>query len=337
MSEHGTYETIDGRPALRFERRLPHPAGLVWRALTEPGELAHWFPALVERELEPGGKMTFTFADGGLPPSDGHVHEVEPPRLFAFSWGEEELRFELEELADGRECLLRFTHLLEQRDQAANNAAGWHVCLDRLAAHLRGEAVEAPGTEMTDELRGLAGRLRGPRRAEQLGVDALGDPAIAVARHHHATFPVAADGHEVGAVLVGAGTVVHEHQVKVVVGPARGAPGPPPPAPRSPWRRGASRDRSRAPARARCRRPARAPRRPPPRAWSRARAPSRPPMKNRITSTPRTMPMMPSVERAMNMAAQSRERKGPPREGGPEAKSAATYSPSPFRVKYHRR
>ena len=23
MSEHGTYETIDGRPALRFERRLP--------------------------------------------------------------------------------------------------------------------------------------------------------------------------------------------------------------------------------------------------------------------------------------------------------------------------
>ena len=250
MSEHGTYETIDGRPALRFERRLPHPPGLVWRALTEPAELAHWFPALVERELEPGGKMTFTFADDGLPPSDGRVHELEPPRLFAFSWGEEELRFELEELADGRECLLRFTHLLEQRDQAANNAAGWHVCLDRLAAHLRGEAVEAPGTEMTDELRGLR-PIRGPRRAEQLGreaevrrrfewrrirrgqtpgrcarpttrtlrVDALGDPAIAVARHHHATFAVAAERHEVGAVLVGAGTVVHEHQVKVVVGP----------------------------------------------------------------------------------------------------------------------
>ena len=163
MSEHGTYETIDGRPALRFERRLPHPPGLVWRALTEPAELAHWFPALVERELElePGGRMTFTFADDGLPPSDGRVHELEPPRLFAFSWGEEELRFELEELADGRQCLLRFTHLLEQRDQAANNAAGWHVCLDRLAAHLRGEAVEAPGTEMTDELRGLEADYEG--------------------------------------------------------------------------------------------------------------------------------------------------------------------------------
>ena len=29
---HGTYETLDGRPAVRFERRLEHPVDVVWRA-----------------------------------------------------------------------------------------------------------------------------------------------------------------------------------------------------------------------------------------------------------------------------------------------------------------
>ncbi|HEX8073920.1 MAG TPA: SRPBCC domain-containing protein [Thermoleophilaceae bacterium] len=41
---NGTLETIDGRPALRFERRLPHSVERVWRAITEPEELKAWFP-----------------------------------------------------------------------------------------------------------------------------------------------------------------------------------------------------------------------------------------------------------------------------------------------------
>jgi uncharacterized protein YndB with AHSA1/START domain len=41
----GTLETIDGRPALRFERRLAHSVERVWRAVSEPAELARWFPA----------------------------------------------------------------------------------------------------------------------------------------------------------------------------------------------------------------------------------------------------------------------------------------------------
>jgi hypothetical protein len=35
----GTLETIDGRPALRFERRNSHSVERVWRALTDPSEL----------------------------------------------------------------------------------------------------------------------------------------------------------------------------------------------------------------------------------------------------------------------------------------------------------
>ena len=42
----GTLETVDGRQALRFERRLPHRPERVWRAVTEPAEMARWFVAV---------------------------------------------------------------------------------------------------------------------------------------------------------------------------------------------------------------------------------------------------------------------------------------------------
>jgi uncharacterized protein YndB with AHSA1/START domain len=44
----GTLETIDGRPALRFDRTLPHSVERVWRAISEPTELQRWFPAAAE-------------------------------------------------------------------------------------------------------------------------------------------------------------------------------------------------------------------------------------------------------------------------------------------------
>ena len=50
----GTQETIDGRPALRFERRLTHSIERVWRAVSEPAELARWFVAPVSWIPEEG-------------------------------------------------------------------------------------------------------------------------------------------------------------------------------------------------------------------------------------------------------------------------------------------
>ena len=146
---HGTYETIAGRPAVRFERRYPHPVDRVWRAVTEPAELAHWFPATVEVDLREGGAMSFAFPAGEMEPMEGRVTELDPPRRFGFLWGEEELRIELEPDGDG--CRLRFTHLLSSREQAARDAAGWHVCLARLEELLSGHAGEAPGSDATSE------------------------------------------------------------------------------------------------------------------------------------------------------------------------------------------
>jgi uncharacterized protein YndB with AHSA1/START domain len=134
MTAHGSYDTIDGRPAVRFERRLAQPVDRVWSAVTEPSELAHWFP--------------------DAPPSDDAVGACEPKRLFEFTWGPSDtVRIELEPDGDG--CLLRLTHLLGGADQAARDAAGWHVCLRRLETHLGGGEARAPGSEPTAEWREL--------------------------------------------------------------------------------------------------------------------------------------------------------------------------------------
>ena len=150
---HGTYETPDGRPALRFERTYPHPPAAVWSAVTEPDELAHWFPATVDVDLRPGGAMRFVFPEGEAPAGEGRVLELEPERRFAFTWGEDELRFELFEHDDG--CRLVFTHFVDSADRAARDLAGWHVCLDRMAHRLGGGDPTAPTDELTTEWREL--------------------------------------------------------------------------------------------------------------------------------------------------------------------------------------
>ncbi|HEX8855491.1 MAG TPA: SRPBCC family protein [Thermoleophilaceae bacterium] len=145
-----TYQEIDGRPAIRFERRIAHPVEAVWHAVTEPGELAHWFPDPVELdELKPGASMRFDLSAHGMDPMDGEIRELEPPRLFAFTWGDEMLRFELDPEDGGRACRLRFTHFLSERDKAARDAAGWQVCFDRLDESLAAGGAGAANTGVT--------------------------------------------------------------------------------------------------------------------------------------------------------------------------------------------
>jgi len=141
MSANGTYTTVDGRPAVRFERRLRHPVDAVWRAVTEPGELRHWFPAEVEVDLRVGGRMRFTFAPEVT--DDGEVLELDPPHLFAFLWGVDVMRFEL--MQEGGGTRLTMLHVLseEGEEAAAKTAAGWHLCLDGMERRLGGDS-EAP-------------------------------------------------------------------------------------------------------------------------------------------------------------------------------------------------
>jgi uncharacterized protein YndB with AHSA1/START domain len=155
----------DGKYVLRFQRRLAHPPDRVWRALTEPDQLRHWFPTDIEGEREVGARIRFVFREGGGPKEDmdevledttpktldGEITDLDEPRLLAYTWGEEELRWELRPDAEG--CLLAFTHTFDELGgnfrhpegplkKGARDASGWDVCLDGLEAVLDGRPFE---------------------------------------------------------------------------------------------------------------------------------------------------------------------------------------------------
>ena len=138
---HGRLEQLDdGRWQLRFTRTLPHPPEKVWRALTEPEHLAHWFPTTIEGEREAGAPLRFSFRGGEAPAFDGEMIAFEPPSLLELRWGDDVIRLELRPRGEGTELTLLDT--LDDRGKGARDAAGWHVCLDNLEAHLRGEEAD---------------------------------------------------------------------------------------------------------------------------------------------------------------------------------------------------
>jgi uncharacterized protein YndB with AHSA1/START domain len=131
-----TLHTIDGRSVLRFERRLAHPVEKVWRAITDPAEMAHWFPAIVEMDFQTGGRIRFAFPGGEMAPSEGEITELDPPRVFAFTWNGDPLRMELSPDGDG--SVLVFTHAFTDRPMAGSFATGWDTCLGALDKTLAG-------------------------------------------------------------------------------------------------------------------------------------------------------------------------------------------------------
>ena len=139
---NATLHTKDGQTTLRFERRLAHPPQKVWRALTDPAELTHWFPQDLVGSFAPGGKLRFVFRErpsldgAAVPDFTGEVLEADPPRLLVYTWAGDTLRWSL--TPDGDGCLLVFTDTFTEHGKAARDGAGWHLCLDALGARLDG-------------------------------------------------------------------------------------------------------------------------------------------------------------------------------------------------------
>ena len=163
--KEGQLEQVAGRWRVRFTRRLGHPPAKVWRALTEPAHLATWFPTTIEGDRAEGAKLRFSFPNGESPAFDGEMLTYRPPELMEFTWGADTLRLELRPDGDGTELTLLDT--LEEQGKAARDAAGWHVCLDKLGAHLDGGTA---GTEWSEVHPGYVERF-GP------GAATIGPPA----------------------------------------------------------------------------------------------------------------------------------------------------------------
>jgi uncharacterized protein YndB with AHSA1/START domain len=136
--------TADGRHTLTFVRTLAHPPAVVWRAITEPGQLRAWFVDILdydrsELEFVAGAKLTFAPKDGtGLPAGHGEVLRCEPPNLLEYTWDAETLRWELTPDGDTG-CRLVFINTLPDRETAEAVRSGWGDGLDRLPTVLAGQ------------------------------------------------------------------------------------------------------------------------------------------------------------------------------------------------------
>jgi uncharacterized protein YndB with AHSA1/START domain len=127
------------RPVLRFERHLPQPVDIVWRAVTDPAEMRAWFPTrIVIDEWKVGADLTHHFDEHDIEPLPGKVLEWEPPHRVAFTWGTDTITFDLTPAPDGGTTFVLTEEL--SKSIAARNAAGWEICLDRLALGVEGEA-----------------------------------------------------------------------------------------------------------------------------------------------------------------------------------------------------
>jgi uncharacterized protein YndB with AHSA1/START domain len=75
----------------RIERDIliEAPAEVVWRVVTDPGQLQRWYCDAAEIDLRPGGEGVLTFTNRAtnraatVPIS---VVSVEPPRTFSYRW-----------------------------------------------------------------------------------------------------------------------------------------------------------------------------------------------------------------------------------------------------------
>ena len=151
----GTLETIDGRPALRFERRLNHPVERVWRAITEPDELACWFLTAVEWTPEMGETFSARARWARSPTSTR--------RISSRRTGETSCSASSSSPSPVR-CRLVFAHVIDDRKFGAQHAAGWEAHFGRLDALLAGSPKGADeGTETWGEI--------DERYAEKFGLD----------------------------------------------------------------------------------------------------------------------------------------------------------------------
>lgn len=153
MSDHtttrydGTLERTPDGGIIRFERRLAHPIGEVWDAITNPHRLADWwlpFDADITVDLRAGGQMVLAGRPGDEPITMIFtILRVEPPVLLEHTHHDpgSYLRWELQAVDTG--CVLQLSHFITDVDAAIANCyvVGLQTSLERLAPCLTGRPV----------------------------------------------------------------------------------------------------------------------------------------------------------------------------------------------------
>jgi uncharacterized protein YndB with AHSA1/START domain len=118
-------------------RELRHSPEKVWQALIDPEQLREWAPFDADGNLGAAGtqvKLT-TVGAPALRVTETTVRQAVHPTLLEYSWGDFNLRWQLERLTGGTRLTL-YTNI--GRKYIAMGAAGWHICFDVLDHLLRG-------------------------------------------------------------------------------------------------------------------------------------------------------------------------------------------------------
>jgi uncharacterized protein YndB with AHSA1/START domain len=129
----------EGKWTLVLVRELRHSPDLVWQALTDPAQLAEWAPFDADRSLAAVGPVKLSTAGTPTPQvSETTVKQAEAPRLLEYSWGGNDLKWELEPVGKGTRLTL--WHNIDRRF-ISWGAAGWHICFDVLERLLASEPI----------------------------------------------------------------------------------------------------------------------------------------------------------------------------------------------------
>jgi len=147
-------------------RELHHPAMKVWQALTDPAQLREWAPFDADRNLGATGPVKLSTVGAPAPQvSETSVTRAEAPRVLEYSWGGNDMRWELEPLANGTRLTL--WHNID-RKFVSMGAAGWHICFDVLGRFLDGHPI---GRIVAGEAMKFGWQRLNAEYARQFGLD----------------------------------------------------------------------------------------------------------------------------------------------------------------------
>lgn len=121
-------------------RELRHAPETVWQALTDPAQLREWAPFDADRSMgAAGATVRLTTVNAPAPHvTDTTITRADAPRLLEYTWGGNDMRWELEPAAGGTRLTLWATI---DRRYIAMGAAGWHLCLDVLDRFVNGHPM----------------------------------------------------------------------------------------------------------------------------------------------------------------------------------------------------
>jgi uncharacterized protein YndB with AHSA1/START domain len=142
-------EQLSPETTLKVRRTIQAPRARVFRAWTDPKELALWFAPsteyftkVPELELKIGGKyrVEMHHKDGNVHTVGGAYREIKPPEKLVFTWRWDhdptvpESLVTIEFLDFGSSTEIQLTHeQLPNAEQRDKHAQGWNGCLEQLA------------------------------------------------------------------------------------------------------------------------------------------------------------------------------------------------------------